>query len=68
MLKNLKGEVVAGRFYEAELQKVVKTSRDFWKGEKILKTRVRAPNREYLVKWYGFDKRFNSWVKESWMQ
>ena len=68
VLKDLKDEVVGGRFYEAELQKVTKTSRDFWKVEKILKTRGRAPNREYFIKWYGFDKRFNSWVKESWMQ
>ena len=68
VLKDLKDEVVAGRIYKTELQQVTKTSRDFWKVEEILKTRGRAPNREYLIKWCGFDKQFNSRVKESWMQ
>jgi hypothetical protein len=68
LIKDLKGTILKGRFYEQELQQVVKTSRDFWKVEKILQTRGVGANKEYLVKWKGFDRRFNSWVKSSWMK
>jgi hypothetical protein len=68
LIKDLKGSIVKGRFYEQELQKVVKTSRDFWRVEKILKTRGVGAKKEYFVKWKGFDRHFNSWVKASWMK
>lgn len=67
LLKDLKELHIKGRFYEPELQKVAKTSRDYWKIEKILRTRKRGGSKEFYVKWQGFDRRFNSWVKASWM-
>lgn len=39
LLKDLKETQLKGRFYEEELQKVEKKSRDFWRVEKILKTK-----------------------------
>lgn len=68
LLENLKGTKVKGRFYEEELQKVLKTSHDFWRVEKILKSRGEGRKKEYFVKWRGFDKRFNSWIKSSWLR
>lgn len=66
LLRDLKGNVLKGRFYAHELQKVFKTSGDYWRVEKILKTRGKGANKEYLVKWKGFDNRFNSWIKSRW--
>lgn len=68
LLRDLKGTNVEGRFYEEELQKVIKTSTDFWRVERILKTRGRGKKKEHYVKWYGFDSRFNSWVLDSWLK
>lgn len=68
LLKDLKETIVEGRFYEEELQKVIKTDRDFWRVERILKTKGIGTRKEYFVKWKGFDQRFNSWVKASWMK
>jgi len=68
ILKDLKDTVLSGRFYEAELQKIIKKSSDYWLIEKILKKRGVGPKTEYFVKWIGFDDRFNSWVKSAWMK
>lgn len=68
VLKDLKGTVVSGRFYEPELQKIDKKQSDYWRVEKILKKKGTGNKTEYFVKWKGFDDRFNSWVKASWMK
>ena len=68
LLRDLKGNVLKGRFYVHELQKISKTSGDFWRIEKILRARGKGANREYFVKWKGFDNSFNSWIKKSWMR
>lgn len=68
ILHDLKGNVVSGRFYEAEIQRVVKSSTDFWRVEKILKTRGIGAKKEYFVKWLGYSEEHNSWVKQSWIR
>lgn len=68
ILRDLKSANVKGRFYEEELQKVFKESHDFWRVERVLKSRGAGVNKEYYVKWMGFDQRYNSWVKESWIR
>ena len=60
-LKDYSVEVIAGKFYSEELQKVVKTD-DSYKIEKIIKTRKRGGKTEYFVKWRGYPSKFNSWV------
>ena len=68
LLKDLKGEILKGRFYEEEIQKVTKDSKDYWRIEKILKSRRKGTDKEYFVKWLGYDNRFNSWVKAEWIK
>ena len=54
-------EPIIGAFYRNELSKI---SGDVWKIDKIVKTRGKAPNREYLVKWANFSDQHNSWIPE----
>jgi transposase InsO family protein len=61
-LNDLSGEEIKGRFYEQEIQKVVKTSEDEYIVEKVLKTRRRNGLLEYFVKWRGYADKFNSWT------
>jgi transposase InsO family protein len=55
------GEVVKGKFYAEELQKVTKTD-DIYRVEKIIKTRKKLGRTEYFVKWLGYPDSFNSWT------
>lgn len=52
-------ELVEGKFYSNELQKVIS---DIFKVEKVVKKRMRNGKEEYLVKWLDFGARHNSWV------
>jgi len=61
-IKDLAGEEIKGRFYEQELQKVVKTEEDTYVVEKVLKSRKRNGQVEHFVKWRGYDSKFNSWT------
>ena len=63
-LKDYDGEELKGTFYEKELQKVIKPD-GVYEVEKILKKRGRGRNVQYLVKWLGYPKKFNSWVPAS---
>lgn len=62
------GDSIKGTFYGSELQKVKKERDDLFKVEKILKKRRRNEVSEVYVKWLGYPKKFNSWVKESEVQ
>ena len=55
-LKDLKGENTEGSFYE-------KSSQELFSIEMVLKQETK--NKLSLVKWKGYDERFNSWVKLS---
>ncbi|GFV52653.1 chromo domain-containing protein [Trichonephila clavipes] len=68
VLQDSSGKEIAGRFYEEELQKINKTSNDFWAIEKIIRTKGRGSSRHLLVKWVGFDDSFNSWIKAEWLK
>jgi hypothetical protein len=61
-IKDLAGEEIKGRFYEQELQKVIKSAEDEFIVEKVLKTRKRNGRVEHFVKWRGYDSKFNSWT------
>lgn len=62
-LEDLMGEEITGRFYEDELQAVTKDDTGVYKVERVLKTRRNKKGEvEHLVKWIGYDEKFNSWV------
>ena len=62
ILKDYSGDEVAGVFYENELQKIIeKDDRDYIV-EKVLKTKGKGRNKQHLVKWMGWSKKFNSWI------
>ena len=63
-LKDYEGEELEGTFYEQELQSVVKEKDDVFRVETVLKKRKRKGKTEYLVKWYGWPAKFNSWVTD----
>ena len=67
-IKDFEGDKIIGSFYQSELQKVDVKDDDMWKIESTLKTRGKGINKQYLVKWLHWPKKFNSWVKASDMK
>ena len=62
-LQDLAGEEIKGKFYDQELQKIVKDD-DVYDVEKVLKTRKRNGRLEFFVRWRHFPDKFNSWVSD----
>jgi transposase InsO family protein len=58
-LTDYDGEEIKGKFYNQELQRVIKET---FRIEQVIKTRRRAGKTEYYVKWLGYPEKFNSWV------
>jgi len=63
-LRDLDGELIKGRFYEPEVQKVLKSDDGYFDVDRILKTRKRNGKIQYLVSWKGYPSKFNSWVDD----
>ena len=61
-IADYEGEELEGTFYEQELQKVSKTDDDYYRVEKILKSRMRNKRKEYFVKFLGYPEKFSSWI------
>ena len=61
-LKEADGDWIQGTFYEFELQKVIETEKHLFRIEKILKRRGRGANKEVLVHWKGWPKKYDSWI------
>ena len=57
-LKDLNGEDIAGSFYGDELQK---TNQDVYRIEKIIRKKKINGIEHGLVKWLGYDEKYNSW-------
>ena len=49
-------------FYEFELQKVIETAKHLFRIEKILNRSRRGANKEVLVHWKGWPKKYDSWI------
>ena len=63
-LRDLADEYIKGRFYEPEIQKVLKHDDEHFDIDRIIKTRKRNGKVQYLVSWKGYPSKFNSWVDE----
>ena len=59
------GEMLEGSFYAQELLKVPKVKDRIYRVEKVLQRRKRKGRVEFLVKWRGYPKKFNSWILET---
>ena len=64
-LKDRHGEIISGTFQEEELQKVFLTPQTVYRIEKIVSEKGKGKNKQYLVKWLGYDKKFNSYIRAS---
>ena len=64
-LRDYKGELIEGRFYPEEIQKVLDNR---YRVERILKHRIRNGIKQIRVKWLNFDNSYNSWINESNMK
>ena len=67
-MKDFLNEDIDGHFYEEELQAVTKDIQSVYKIEQVLKTRKRQGVKELFIKWLGWPKKFNIWIKESDIQ
>lgn len=62
MLEDLKHNVINGRFYTQELQVIGDRPPEVYRVEKIIKTKGRGEHKQFLVKWHGYSKDYNSWI------
>lgn len=60
-LQDIDGEDVEGTFYEGELQKVTITDDTMYRIERV----IRYKGNQVLVKWWGWPKKFNSFIPRS---
>ena len=63
-LRDYTDDEIEGVFYAEELQKVQKSD-DVYKIEKILAEKKENGKVKVLVKWLGYDKKFNTWIPKS---
>jgi co-chaperonin GroES (HSP10) len=61
-LTDYHGDEIEGSFYQNELLKT--NTKDYYEVEKILDERKVGNKKEYLVKFHGWDKKFNEWLSE----
>ena len=64
-LQDLQGNVIQGRFYKQELQSLGSDPPSLYRIEKIIRSRDKGKNKQYLVKWLGYDSSHNSWITAS---
>lgn len=59
---DLQGEEVEGTFYEQEVQKIIFDETAARAIEKIIKQKGKGKNLQYLIRWRGYNKAFDSWI------
>lgn len=61
-IKAWNNELIDGKFYENELQKIDIDESTVYKIEKIIKKKKVGKKDGYVVKWLGWGQEYNSWV------
>lgn len=61
------GDLIAGTYYEPELQRIEKLD-DVYKIERIVKSRGKGRRTEYLVKYMGYPSKYNEWIPKNRLQ
>jgi len=64
-LDDLNKTPIEGQFYGEEITPVRISNQTTYKIDKILDKRVRRGIKEYDVRWRGYNKDFDSWIKAS---
>ena len=62
---NWLNQPMKGTFYQKELQKANITRDDIIKIDKMVKYKSRGKNRQALVNWLNWPKKFDSWILAS---
>lgn len=60
-LEDLHGNVIQGKFYEPEVQKVAKPEE--FRIERVLQTKGKGKYKQHFVKWIGYPTQYNSWIR-----
>ena len=63
-LQDKSGEDIVGGFYKEEIQPIINDD-NVYKIEKIIRHRKRNGIHECLVRWLGYPKMFDSWIRRS---
>ena len=61
-------EQLDGTFYGGELQKVVYDPEGMYRIEKVIKKRVKDKVKQSLIRWYGWPRKFDSWLNDNVLQ
>jgi hypothetical protein len=65
-LKDLQGDPVSGQFYEDQLVKTEKPSKDhIFQVEKVLKRKTEKGKKLCLVKFLFYPDKFNMWIEDA---
>ena len=64
-LKDYGGESIEGTFYASELQKVTELPDQEYRIQEVLKKRTIRKQKQVLVKWWHWPKKYNSWIPEA---